>query len=279
MKTLKTKIALLCLFAFAGDLYSQNILDGVYIKENSPARKYVPYAPLREADVMYSKRIWRTIDLREKVNHVLYYPTVPINDRKSMFDVIKTSLLAGKLTAYNNPVLDDEFKVPMTKSELENLFTKVDTNYVENINTGLTEPAIVRTEMGAEDVKQYWIKEDWFFDRQRSVMDVRIIGIAPLIESKTETGEVRGCKPIFWIYFPEARSVFANAEVYNRQNDAERRTLEDIFWKRQFGSYIHKESNVYDRVIVEYKTGLDALLEAERVKEDLFTFEHDLWHF
>ncbi|MBK7184049.1 MAG: hypothetical protein IPH89_14660 [Bacteroidetes bacterium] len=72
--------------------------------------------------------------------------------------------------------------------------------------------------------------------------------------------------PLFWIYFPEARPVFANQEVYMRHNDAERRTLEDIFWKRMFSSYVRKETNVYDRVISEYKSGLDALLESERVK-------------
>jgi hypothetical protein len=64
-----------------------------------------------------------------------------------------------------------------------------------------------------------------------------------------------------------------------RHNDAERRTLEDIFWKRMFSSYVIKESNVYDRAIVEYTTGINALFEAERIKEDIFKFEHDLWHF
>jgi gliding motility associated protien GldN len=84
---------------------------------------------------------------------------------------------------------------------------------------------------------------------------------------------------LFWIYFPEARFVFANSEVFNRINDAERRTYEDVFWKRQFESTVIKESNVYDRSINEYKTGLDALLEAEKIEEKIFNFEHDFWHY
>jgi hypothetical protein len=81
-------------------------------------------------------------------------------------------------------------------------------------------------------------------------LDVRIIGIQPVAENKDKTtGEVRGTEPMFWIYFPEARNIFASAEVFNRQNDAERKTMEDIFWKRMFGSYIYKEKNVYDRSI------------------------------
>jgi len=73
--------------------------------------------------------------------------------------------------------------------------------------------------------------------------------------------------------------VFATEEVYNSKNDAERRTFEDIFWKRQFASYIYKETNVYERRINEYATGMDALLESERIKEEIFNLEHDLWEF
>jgi gliding motility associated protien GldN len=278
MRILKYVAGLVMLLGVSETAFAQNVLDGVYVKDNYKTRKFIPYTPLREADVMWSKRVWRVIDLREKVNQVFYYPTQPTNDRKALIDVIKVGLKAGK-TAYGNPLADEEFKVPMTKSEIEALFERVDTNYVEDLNTGQMVATPVKITLGAEDIKQYLIKEDWFFDKQRSVMDVRIIGICPLKESKSETGEVRGYARMFWLYFPEWRSVFANAEVFNRQNDAERRTYEDIFWKRQFSSYVVKESNVYDRTIAEYKTGLDALLEAERIKEDLFQLEHDMWHF
>jgi gliding motility associated protien GldN len=129
------------------------------------------------------------------------------------------------------------------------------------------------------DIVRYRIKEDWFFDRERSVMDVRIMGLSPVKNVLDDNGELRGQKPLFWIYFPEARYVFANYDVFNRHNDAERRTFEDVFWKRMFNSYIYKRSNVYDRSLKEYKKGIDLLLEAEEIKEDIFNFEHDVWHF
>ena len=131
-------------------------------------------------------------------------------------------------------------------------------------------------------VKKWRLKEEWFYDKQRSVMDVRIIGLAPLQEDRDEVnGQLLGTfSPLFWVYFPEAREILINAEVFNLvKNDAARRTYDDIFWKRMFSSIIIKEANVMDRKINEYKIGLDAVLAAERIKAEIFNIEHDLWEY
>ncbi|HIB77982.1 MAG TPA: gliding motility protein GldN, partial [Flavobacteriales bacterium] len=137
----------------------------------------------------------------------------------------------------------------------------------------------VRNPIESENITRYRLKEDWIWDRQRSERYVRIIGIAPMIEGFDRDGESIGYSPLFWLYYPECRYVFANADVFNLFNDAQRRTYEDLFQKRYFSSYIVKESNVYDRQVVEYQRGMDALAESERIKEELFLLEHDLWHY
>ena len=47
------------------------------------------------------------------------------------------------------------------------------------------------------------IKEEWFFDKQRSVMDVRILGLAPLVENTDlTTGDPTGTySPLFGFIF------------------------------------------------------------------------------
>ncbi|HRH01992.1 MAG: gliding motility protein GldN [Bacteroidetes bacterium] len=257
-----------------------NVLDGVYVKEHTPERKVIPYTYLREADVQWAKRIWRTIDLREKKNHPLYFPTEPINNRKSLSQVILDAILNdGTITAYDG--FDDEFKKPLSKAEISaKIAPKSDTTYVDDPeNPGNLIPKVVLTEFKPSSIKKYRIKEDWFFDKQRSVMDVRIIGLCALEDKLNDDGSFKALSPMFWIYYPEARYVFANAEVFNRNNDSERRTLEDIIWKRDFSSFVYKEANVYDRDISEYKSGMDALLEAEKIKENIFNYEHDMWEY
>ena len=50
-------------------------------------------------------------------------------------------------------------------------------------------------EYESRDIIRYELKEDWFFDKQRSVLDVRIIGISPVVFSKNpETLEIDGLK-------------------------------------------------------------------------------------
>ena len=282
MKTLKLILAGILIMLFTTTTDAQYVLDGVYQKEHTVKRRVIPYAHLREGDVMWLKRVWRRMDMREKINYPLYYPTTPINDRQNMFDVIREALLeSGTITAYSvGPIgSDDEFTTPMTVEEVKGLLSRIDTQYVENVETEEFEEVIQQIEVESSEILWYEIKEEWFFDRQRSVMDVRIIGICPMKNKVNDFGESMGPQPLFWLYYPEARFVFNQQEVYNRQNDSERRTLEDIIWSRQFGSYIIKESNVYDRVISEYKSGLNALLEAEKIKEMLFLQEHDVWHF
>jgi gliding motility associated protien GldN len=279
MKKLVYVLVLMLTLVGVGSVSAQNVLDGVYVKEHYPTRKVIPYTHLREADVMWSKRIWRKLDLREKINQPLYFPIDRIKDRRSLTQVIMEAVREGSLTAYS--ASDDEFTLTLTKAEIDKIGAKTDTMYVENPDPPYDlQMKIVVNEFDPGTVKEYRIKEDWFFDKQRSVQDVRIIGICPVADNiDPVTGEIRGSTPLFWIYFPEARNIFASAEVFNRSNDAERRTLEDVFWKRMFGSYVYKEQNVYDRRIADYKQGIHALLEAERVKDDLFVLEHDLWEY
>lgn len=269
-------------FCSTTEVVAQTVLDGAYIKEHTKTKRVVPYTHIREADVLWARRVWRTIDLREKMNHPLYYPEDAINDRKSLFDVIRQGLLVdGSITAYDPGAMldDDEFKKPLLASDLQRIFMRVDSSTTEDLNTGEMIDVVQEIPLESREILMYKIKEDWIFDKQRSTMDIRILGIAPMRENRGEDGEVRGYAPLFWLYYPECRYVFANWEAFNRENDAERRSFEDIFWKRQFSSYITKWSNVYDRQLNDYKTGLDALLEGEEIKQALFEFEHDLWNF
>ncbi|MDQ3051830.1 MAG: gliding motility protein GldN [Bacteroidota bacterium] len=265
---------------FAAGATAQNVLDGVYVREHSPTKSVVSLSYLREADVMWSKKVWRIIDLKEKMNLPFYYPMEKINDRRSLNDILYDAVKEGTLTAY----MDEEFMTPMTREEFQRIGgAGVDTTQIVDPEPPyLTRDTVIIREFSTSNVVAYRVKEEWFFDKQRSVMDVRIIGIAPLIYAVDDKGNRREGDlkiPIMWIYFPEARKILTNQEVFMRGNDSDRRTWDDIFQKRMFSSYIYKENNVFDRRIEDYKQGMDALVEAERIKQEITNLEHDLWDY
>ena len=287
----------LCWVGVNAQVLTPEAKNSVYKKEKHKNKQVQQYAPLRQADVMWSRKIWREIDMRQKINHPFYYPMnngegVVTDDRKSLIDVIYNAVLEGTITAYANPIYDDEFREEMSPQDIlnvgnaEQVIMKVyDQDLIaQGVDAELAMyDSLLNIPFNRNIIKKWLLKEEWFFDKQRSVMDVRIIGLAPLQEDRDEINPkilLGSFSPIFWVYFPEARKVLINAEVFNSaKNDAERRTYDDVFWKRMFGSTIVKESAVMDRNVNEYMVGLDALLEAERIKEEIFNIEHDLWEY
>lgn len=255
-------------------------VDGIVKKEHIANKKFIPYVHVREADVLWSKTIWRMIDLREKINLPLYYPTKDVDGRKSLIKVIMDGLKAGELTAYD-PNGTDEFVMRIDFDQVsKSMGAGVDTFEIRNPETGLMEKTVQESEATTDQVKKYLIKEVWYFDKKYTRMDVRIIGICPMYEKQSEDGSRYDVKPCFWVYFPELRPLLAKHEVFNTKNDSQRESFDDVFAKRRFGSYIFREANVYDnRSIVDYTVGMECNLEAERIKNEIFVKEHDMWEF
>jgi gliding motility associated protien GldN len=253
-------------------------VKGLYnkdIRDKSP----IPYSHLREADVMWSKKIWRVIDLRKKINQPLYFPTEPIGDRASLIHIILAEIKSGTVNAYDADIGDD-MTVKITQADIDRkMGAETDSTSIQ-IAPGVYRDTVIVNEPSPEDVKQIQVQEEWFFDKKHSRMDVRILGLMPIRHYyDSELGEFKKVR-ICWIYYPDFRNTFANHEIFNPNNDAHRISYDDFFMQRRFSSTIIAESNVYDnRQIFDYETGKEALIEAQRIKEWLFNVEHDLWEY
>lgn len=200
----------------------------------------------------------------------------------SLYDYILRSLIHfNTLTAYDagSPIApDDSFTKELAKQDIfERLATEEVIDVYDDFGDVIGTQKVYDT-LKAADVKYYEIKEEWCFEKQKSVMEVRIIGIKSVAEIQDPSGEPT-LTDLFWLYMPELRYTLANSFMFNPHNDAEMLSYDGVFTKRKFESTIIKESNVYDRFISAYKTGLDALLEAEMAEERIFNFEQDLWHY
>jgi len=253
------------------DYYVDDIVPNTLIQESM----VLDYEPVREADIAWKKRIWRVIDTREKMNLTFKYPLMPF------FTVIKEIAENGDIALFN----DEFFKEPLTMEEINGKLNKIDTVSVFDYDSYEEKIEIVQNSINWEDIKQYRVKEIWYFDEETSRMDVRIIGISPILdEIDYDTGELKYSLPIFWMYYPEAREHLAKYKVYNEENDMAPMSWYDLFEKRYFASYITKRSNSLDlRVKDMYdgydQAGVDRLMESNKIKMELFNLEHDLWTY
>jgi gliding motility associated protien GldN len=282
MKKLRTALIVALLVVF-NDVDAQNC--GVFVPGSGlggiltggfRGSKIIAYPHVREADVMWMKRYWRVLDLRQKMNLHYFYPIDPIAGRQNLVTCLLNSICSMETVAYDP--MDDEFTVEMTRAEVSSSTSNTDTIYLED-EMGQSIPKEIVNSFDPSSVKRIRLKEDWIFHNGRSTLEKRIIGICPVAEKYDENGEYKGEMPLFWMYFPSVRGILKNQIVKNSHNVAEPFNYDRLLQMRFFASYLYKESNVYDRKIESYKTGLDGLLEGERIEIELFNLEQDLWEY
>lgn len=246
-------------------------LDGVVDETNIGQKRVLAYPPVREADILWKKRVWRVIDTREKMNLPFRYPKMPF------FSILVNEIENGKIKAYSSE--NDEFKLSLNADDLREMLYKRDTVYLIDPTDYTESMQVVENNINPEDIVRYRMKEVWYFDSRTSTLKVRILGIAPILDVLDEFGNLKYSKPLFWIYYPDCREALATYKVFNPYTDSSVMSWEDHLEMRFFSSYIYKESNVHDRRLQDYLSGEDRLLEAEKIKQSIFNIEQDMWSY
>lgn len=250
-------------------------IDGIVEKRTILDKEVLPWEPVRESDIMWSKRIWRVIDIREKINLAFTNQEVGQSFLEILLKGVQDTVSGIKAYKADN----DKFQYRLSAQEASTIGSHVDTIDVIDPVTFEPKHKITNTKLDPREVKRFRVKEDWFFDKQYSVLKVRILGISPLKDETDAQGNFLYEQPLFWVYYPDCREFLSKQRAMVEGNDANPMSWEDLFEQRRFSSYIFKESNAYNRRLQSYLQGVDILLEGEKIKKDIFNFEHDLWSY
>ena len=266
---MKKLFVLTALLSATSSLFSQP-LDDIAFREVVSEKAVLQHEVPQERDILWQKTVWRVIDVREKMNLPFTYPEAPF------FDLLMDGVQSGKITAYDPQ--SDDFSMPMSAEDVHGKLFVPDTVPIW-IDDSTMELKVVENGVFYEDIKRFRLKEIWYFDSKYGRLNVRILGIAPLQEVHGEYGGFRYEKPLFWVHYPTSREVLARETVFVESNGAARTTWEDFFEMRRFASHITKEGNVRNNRLEDIYSGVDMLLAADKIKQEIFNYEHDLWSF
>jgi len=265
-------------------LRTDDAIERNLVKDRTP----LTYEHIREDDAVYRQRLWREIDVHEKMNLPFVYKADGDNGNQRFINILLNAIKAGDVTAFNASV-DDRFTTPMTIKEIaEQLVGKPRIDKIPDwVNDpdgskGLFKDTVIVDQYNPDVIERFWIKEDVIFDKESSRMYARILGIAPIRTVKNADGSFRDVTPVFWVYYPEMRPLLAKFEAYNGKNYGARLSWEELFESRMFSSRIIKSTieNPYDQFIKNYvKDPILRLLEGENIKEKIFNYEQDLWSY
>ena len=257
--------------------------DNAFDKSSVNGRTPLPYEHLRQDDALYAEKVWRELDLREKMNQPFRYAAEGDNGSEIFVNILLRAVNTGQVSAFE----DERFTTPRTsESIMEMTQGSADTVPQTDPNdpSKVLRYIVTRSSFDPNSVTKLRIKEEWVFDRESSRMHCRILGIAPLKSQFFPDGRERpGATPMFWVYYPDLRPILTKYEVYNPKNMGNSRmTWEELFESRMFSSYITKSTieNAGNRTIRQYiKDPILALLEGDNVREKIFNFEQDLWSY
>jgi gliding motility associated protien GldN len=255
----------------------------------------VPYPVVKQNDVIWSRTIWREIDLREKRNQALYFPTEPQGVYRSLGQVILDAIDMNNpdnenaLTVYDN----EDCTIVRPRSEIKNVLanTRKIIKYDPETGEPIGEEDVVEAFTAAQ-IMYYRLKEVWFFDKNRGELSVRILEIEPFVEYEKDAAgmiddddnvtSLKSKRRLGNIRYDELRPFLAKQLYFTSKNTALQLTFDDVLtWKRYFASYIIAESNEQDsRESQDYiKNPRDQRLESERIMNQIRTYESELWEY
>ena len=256
-------------------------------QKNSDNDKPLAYGYVHDRDILMERTTWEIIDLGEKINFPLYFPIDTANigpERRSLYDVLIKGIKKGKITEVYS---DSYFNTKKSFKDIKASLSRIDTTDAgrEQLNAGMkiSPEYIVQQDLTSQDVTQYKIKGVWYFDKRQSELKYRLLGICPVTpDVYTMNSEDPDYIELFWVFFPDARETLYRATAFNEKNSSMPITFDQILNSRRFNSMIYREENVYgDRDIKDYMrdNAQSQLLESDRVKDKIRSFEQDMWNY
>ncbi len=252
---------------FAQTDTTQTPVDGYYKYEVYKEAKPIPLPKIDMNNVRFYKRVYKDIDLADSTNSIFITPGA------SLIEIVLEGIKAGAITPYDatstkeNPT-GDAFTKPLTYDQAMATLTDSVLVPVFDEEGNQVSAQMMMNEFNPAVVTKFRIKEDIFYDNQRSRIETRIVGLAPLRRIDVANEMVLE-QPAFWLYYPQCRQYFVTKEVSDPQRDIYNVSLDDIFIQQSFASNIVKEANPAD----------EKAKDPEKIEQEITEYKKKTWKY
>ncbi|WP_153845413.1 MULTISPECIES: type IX secretion system ring protein PorN/GldN [Sphingobacterium] len=247
------------------------LTDGFYQANNMEDAVPFAYPEVNKKNIRFYKRVWRDIDLKDEKNNILAIPG------NSLIEVVMKAIEKGKLSLYSPD--DDSFKGRLSAQEGMARFADSVLVPIFDGEGNQIDSKMALNEFDPARVTKFRIKEDIFFDKQRSRLETRIIGVAPLmnITTSAELAESVGATPAFWLYFPQLRYSLIQVDISDPDKGLYDMTMDDFFVQNKFASTIVRESSPGMLQNLKETENGGQQLDGKKVEEKLDAYKKKLW--
>lgn len=233
-----------------------------------------------EADLQWSKVVYRILDLSKGKNPALYYPEEPNEDGQSLFFIIMRLLANNQISAYEyldgREMFTDEYKIKVAE-----MFDRFHVLYSEAKGSTEKNPkyAVEDADIPGNEILSYYIIEKWEFDTRTNSMRCRVDALCPVLHREDGYGGDPIKFPMFWVKLNDIRPYIAQQYIFtDDDNNLTRYNLDDFFKLNMYTGDIYKVKNLRNQSLMQLYPDPEALKHAQdSIEERLHRFDKNLW--
>lgn len=89
----------------------------------------------------------------------------------------------------------------LTIDEIKNLGAEtIETTFQRAYPPYASYDTIITQHLDLRDISRVRFLEEWYYDNENHLIDKKILGMAPMVESYDPEGNLRGYEALFWVY-------------------------------------------------------------------------------
>lgn len=232
-------------------------------------------------DVVWTREIYRTLDMTKEENGTLYYPVEPMGDRMNLFSLIFKLLGQKKIPAYEYTLDGTERLTADNEIKFKDVLDRFSIYYEQRKLKDRRDSVLVieNSDIPSGDILSYFVKEVWYFDQRSSTYGSVITALCPVYHRSEDFSSERVKLPMFWVNYKDIAPYLNGAMVMaSNFNNVANRSMDDFFVTRQYNGDIYKTTNLQNRPLAEYcKTDSAMMKEQKRIEAELASFEKHLY--